>query len=78
MVAGGLRGMGVVAAALVLSTAAKLAPGLRGNPLGLAACAAFAVLTALAIGWLRWPLVWVVLGLGLPACALARWRLAKS
>ena len=78
MVAGGLRGMGVVAAALVLSTAAKLAPGLRGNPLGLAACAAFAVLTALAIGWMRWPLVWVVLGLGLPACALAWWRLAKS
>jgi hypothetical protein len=36
------------------------------------------VLTALAIGWMRWPLVWVVLGLGLPACALAWWRLAKS
>ena len=78
MVAGGLRGMGVVAAALVLSTAAKLAPGLRGNPLGLAACVVFALLTALAIGWLRWPLVWVVLGLGLLACALAWWRLAKS
>jgi chromate transporter len=31
MVAGGLRGMGVVAAALVLSTAAKLAPGLRAT-----------------------------------------------
>jgi chromate transporter len=40
MVAGGLRGMGVVAAALVLSTAAKLAPGLRGNPMGLVACIA--------------------------------------
>lgn len=77
MVAGALRGMGVVAAALVLSTAAKLAPGLRGNPVGLAACAVFVVFTALAVGWLRWPLVAVVLGLGLPACALAWWRLAR-
>lgn len=77
MVDGALRGMGVVAAALVLSTAAKLAPGLRGNPMGMAACLAFVTLTGLAIAWLRWPLVGVVLGLGLPAAVLSWWRLSR-
>jgi chromate transporter len=72
-VAGALRGMGVVAAGLVLSTALKLGSGLRRNALGLPACAALVGVTALAVGWLRWPLVWVVLGLGLCAVALA-WR----
>lgn len=74
-VAGALRGMGVVAAALVLSTAARLAPALRSNPLGPGISLFFVALTVLAIGWLRWPLVSVVLGLGLAACALAWWKL---
>lgn len=72
-VAGALRGMGIVAAGLVLSTAVKLAPGLRRNGLGGPQAAAFMVLTVLAIGVLRWPLPTVVLGLGLVAIALA-WR----
>ena len=64
--AGALRGMGAVAAGLVLATALKLAPALRSNPLGLPACAAFGARSpASAVGVLRWPLVWVVLGLGL-------------
>ncbi|MDP1900493.1 MAG: chromate transporter [Rubrivivax sp.] len=72
-VTGALRGMGVVAAGLVLSTAIKLSAGLRGNALGGLVCVALVAATALAIGWLRWPLVWVVLGLGLASTALA-WR----
>jgi chromate transporter len=72
-VAGALRGMGIVAAGLVLSTALKLAPGLRQNCLGRSAAAAFVLLTALAVGVLRWPLPAVVLGLGLLAVGLA-WR----
>jgi chromate transporter len=70
-----LRGMGVAAAGLVLSTALRLSGSLKKNALGLAACAAFALLTALLVGLLRWPLVGVVLGLGALAIAAAWWRL---
>jgi chromate transporter len=63
-VAGALRGMGAVAAGLVLSTALRLAPTLRHNPMGVWPCAAITLASAAAIGWLRWPLAWVVLGLG--------------
>ncbi len=75
-VAGALRGMGVVAAGMVLSTALKLAPGLRQNPLGPPAAATFVALSALAVGLLRWPLPAVVLCLGALAVALA-WRRCK-
>jgi len=70
---GALRGMGVVASGLILSTAWKLASGLGKNAMGRPLCAALMLLTLLAIGWLRWPLVWVVLGLGAVGMALA-WR----
>lgn len=64
MVAGALRGMGAVAAGLVFATAFKLMPSLRGNPMGTGVCGALTLCTLLAIGWLRWPLAWVLLGLG--------------
>jgi chromate transporter len=66
-----LRGMGVVAAGLVLSTALKLALGLRNNAMGQALCAALVLTTVVMVGVLRWPLVAVVLGLGLVAMGLA-------
>jgi chromate transporter len=75
-VAGALRGMGAVAAGLILATALKLAPTLKRSPLGLWPSAAIAVASALAIGWLRWPLVWVVLALGLTGFAWAWYRLS--
>jgi chromate transporter len=75
VVAGALRGMGVVAAALVLSTAMKLASGLRQSVLGLPACVVLVALSAAAVGWLRWPLPAVLLGLGAAAVALAWWRI---
>ena len=72
-VAGALRGMGAVAAGLVLATALRLAPSLRRNALGLpAACAAVAA-TFLTVGLLRLPLPVVVIFLGGFAVALA-WR----
>ena len=77
MVAGALRGMGAVAAGLVIATALKLVGTLRGNPMGLKACALFAVLTLLAIGVLRWPMVGVVLGLGGAAVATAWARIGR-
>jgi chromate transporter len=68
-----LRGMGVAAAGLVLSTSVKLIQGLRRNALGVTGCAIFVLLTVLAIAALRWPLPGVVLGLGGLAIAAA-WR----
>ena len=72
-VTGALRGMGVAASGLILSTAWRLGGGLRKNAMGLPVCALFAGLTLLAVGFLRWPLAGVVLGLGAAAMAVA-WR----
>jgi chromate transporter len=70
-VAGALRGMGAVSAGLIISTAFKVMPTLKSNPLGAPLAALFVAVTALAIGWWRVPLVWVVLGLGAVAMGLA-------
>jgi chromate transporter len=75
-VAGALRGMGAVAAGLILATAVKLIPTLRSNRMGLALCALFATLTFIAVALLRWPLLWVVGGLGSIAFAVA-WQKLK-
>jgi chromate transporter len=78
MVAGALRGMGAVAAGLVIGTALKLISGLRGNPLGRPVAAGMAMLTLLAIGAWRWPMAGVVLGLGGVSVAAAWWRLGRQ
>ena len=75
MVTDALRGMGVAAAGLVLSTALRLGSGMKKNVLGWVGCAVFVTLTAVLIGLLRWPLVGVILGLGSTAIAAAWWRL---
>lgn len=73
VVAGALRGMGLVAAGLVIATAFKLAPTLKKSPLGGGTAFALAAATLVMVGLLRWPMVWVVLGLGACGMALA-WR----
>jgi len=75
-VAGALHGMGAVACGLILATACRLAPTLMRNPMGLWPCALMAASSALAIGWLRWPLVWVVLALGISGFVWAWHRLS--
>ncbi len=77
-VAGALRGVGVVAAALVLATAVKLSGALQRSPVGRPAAWSIALATALMVGWLRWPLVGVVLGLGACGMALAARQLRRS
>ena len=77
-VAGALRGMGIVAAGLVLSLAVKLAPALRRNPLGWIWGGALAAATFAAVGMLRWPMVGVVLVLGGIGYARAWWRLSRG
>ncbi|HSC62592.1 MAG TPA: chromate transporter [Caldimonas sp.] len=70
-VSGALRGMGAVAAGLIIATAIRLMTTLGSNRLGPPLAAAFAVLTFTTIVWLRWPLIWVVAGLGTSAVAIA-------
>lgn len=74
-VTGALRGMGIVAGALVLATALKLSLGLRRNALGMPLATLLLLLAVTAIAGLRWPLAYVVLGLGLAAWAAAWLRL---
>jgi chromate transporter len=74
-VAGALKGMGAVAAGLIAGTGLKLMTALRVNPMGVTVCAAVGVLTFVTIAILRWPLVWVLLGLGSLACLYAWKRL---
>jgi len=74
---GALRGMGVVAAGLVLSTAIKLSTALRRNVLGWTGCALLAAATVAGVAGLRLPLVWVLLAVGPVGWAAAWRRLAK-
>jgi chromate transporter len=74
VVAGALRGMGAVAAGLVMSTAFKLIATLGTNRLGRPLAGAFAIVTFVTIAWLRWPLVWVIAGFGTLAVAIAYLR----
>ena len=74
-VTGALRGMGAVAAGLVLSTGFKLLGSLQRNVMGLPLCIGFGVATLIATAWLRLPLVWVLAVLGSFAVLVAWIRL---
>ena len=75
VVVNALRGMGAVSAGLVLATAWKLLASLKRNPLGLPACLLLGALTCGLVVGLRWPLAWVILGLGSAAVGWAWWQL---
>jgi chromate transporter len=77
MVTGALRGMGAVAAGLILSTGLKLLGTLRRNVMGLPICLGFGALTLIGTVWLRLPLVGVIVGLGSFAIAVAWMRLRR-
>jgi len=77
LVAGALRGMGAIAAGMIIGTALKLAAPLRSSPLGLPTLAALATACFVAVALLRWPLIWVLPALGLLACTLA-WRRLRT
>ena len=72
-VASALRGMGAVAAGLITATGLKLLGALRTHPLGPVLIAALGIATFIGIAVLRWPLAWVLLGLGGLSCVLT-WR----
>jgi chromate transporter len=78
MVAGAMRGMGAVAAGLILGMGVKLAPTLKKNPLPLVLCAAAALASWVVVGLLRVPMAWLVLGLGSTMVGFAWWWLARK
>lgn len=70
-VAGALRGMGAVAAGLILATGLKLLGALKRNVLGIWMCAGLGVASFVGIALLHWPLVYVLPALGAVACLSA-------
>jgi chromate transporter len=76
-VAGAVRGMGAAAAGLIGAAAIKMLAGLKKNRLGATVCWLLIALTFIAVGLLRIPLIYTVLGLGIPAFAYA-WRLIRA
>ena len=76
VVAGVLRGMGAAAAGLIFATGLKLLPALRRNAIGWSTSLAFVALMFGGIALAGVPLIWMLAGLGIVACALAWRRLA--
>ena len=75
VVAGAFRGMGAVAAGLILGTALKLASALGSNPMGVRVCWLAGAAVFVAVALLRLPLVWVLILLGSLASVFAWTRL---
>jgi chromate transporter len=67
--------MSAVSSGLIAATGLKLIPALRSNPMGHFVCGVFIAATFMAVAWLRVPLAWVLVGLGLLACAWAWHRI---
>ena len=74
-VAGAVRGVSAVSAGLIAGTALKLATGLRGTVLGTAPSLLLGVAAFTLVAILHVPLVYALLAVGLPAWALAAWKL---
>lgn len=74
-VAGALHGMSAVAAGLIVSTGLKLLGALKKHPLGVPICIALGGTCFVFIALLRWPLIYVLFGLGLASCLLTYCKL---
>jgi chromate transporter len=77
-VAGALRGMGAVAAGLITATGLKLAGALKKHPLGVTMCIALGGAAFVAIALLRWPLAYVLLGLGGLSCLVTYRQIGRA
>jgi chromate transporter len=74
---GALRGMGAVAAGMFAATGIKLISALKLNPMGWTLCTLLMVSTFIGVSLLRWPLIWVLLGIGSLACSWAYLQLTR-
>lgn len=77
-VIGALRGMGAVAAGLVVATGLRLASSLKRSVMGIVLNIVLGLLGFVAVALLRWPLIYVLLGLGGVACVLAYRKLDQE
>jgi len=68
-----LKGMGAVAAGLIIATGLRLLTALRTNVMGLAVCAVLALASFLFVAILQWRVMYVLLMLGVLACGYAFW-----
>jgi chromate transporter len=69
--------MGAVAAGLIAATGIKLISALKLNPMGMLVCCGVMLSTFICVSLLRWPLLWVLLGIGSLACAWAYLQLSR-
>ncbi len=74
-VQGAMRGMGLVVAALIATTALKLIPALRTHPGGQIFCVLAGVATFVCIVVFQWALIWVLLLVGGLSCLWTYHRL---
>ncbi len=77
-VAGALRGMGAVAAGLVIGAGFRLATALKKHTLGLPVCVVISIITFIAMAILRLPLGWVLPVVGGSACVLTWFKLGSD
>ncbi|HEY6087742.1 MAG TPA: chromate transporter [Burkholderiaceae bacterium] len=77
LVAGALRGMGAVAAGLIIAMGLKLMPTLARGPLGRSPSLLAMAATLALVGGLRWPMAYAVLGIGGAAVLAVWWRLGQ-
>ena len=75
---GALRGMGAVAAGLILAAGLRLAGALRDSPLGVTLCIVLGGVSFIGVALLRLPLFAILLGPGVAGCLLAYWKLGKA
>jgi len=74
-VARALRGMGAVAAGLILAAGLRLFEGLKGHPLGGTVCGILAAAAFGGVALAHWPMPFVLFGLGGVACLVVYRRL---
>ena len=76
-VAGALRGMGAVAAGLIIAAGLKLAGALKTSALGIPLCCALGAAAFVGIAFFHWLLVYILLSLGGAGCLAAYRKLAE-
>ncbi|CAM2898823.1 chromate transporter [Janthinobacterium lividum] len=74
--AGALRGMAAVSAGMIAATGVKLAAALGKHPLPLWLTLSITVLGVLMVAIFRWPLLYILLGLGGIGCLLTYRKLS--
>ncbi|MGK5056260.1 chromate transporter [Janthinobacterium sp. LB2P49] len=75
--AGALRGMAAVSAGMIAATGVKLAAALAKHPLPLWLTLPITVLGVLMVAVFRWPLLYILLGLGGIGCLLTYRKLSS-